>query len=116
MSLFIFFERHHTAGHPVVYEFIVFLVVTAGTCRCAYPNGTVARSEERVDTASLFFLQMIGAELSGVHIKTHQSIMGTYPNAFVVIFGQRSHIVVGQNAWRIGIAAKVMEGIAVIAQ
>ena len=29
-SLLIFFERHHTARHPVVYELIVCFVITAG--------------------------------------------------------------------------------------
>ena len=115
-SLPVFFERHHAAGHPVVRELVVCPVVAAGARRGARPYSAVACDEERVDIASLFALQVISMELSGAHIQAHQSVVGANPDAFVVVFSQRPHIVVGQNAWRIGVAAEVAERIAVVAQ
>ena len=59
---------------------------------------------------------MIGVELPCTHIETYQSVVCTNPNAFIMILRKSSHEVVRQDTWRIGVAAEVTEGIAIIAQ
>ena len=116
MAMPVFSKRHHAAGHAVVGKGVITFIIFRGSGGRPQPYYSVTCHKQGVNNPALFALQLIGVKLARATVETHHSAVGTHPDVPVVIFSQRAHIVVRQNAGRIGIVTVVTEMITIISQ
>ena len=113
IALGILGKRDGPLSHVDTGEIVLFCIITGYAIVRAYPYHTVAGGIKGIYQPGLFAPQVIGLELAVPTVIAHQSVASTNPESVSLICRHRTHIVVGQDTWRIGITAVNPETIAV---